>query len=814
MEDDSNTKDRLPDHLDEEATQSIDLSGLFTQELTASGSFDIRGEIWKTTFGKVIQALPIPALLIDQNLTVTIVNQACGRISDTYERAVGNRFPELVPHPASRQKVQDAADRVFVTRKPRILHATLQICQDSIYGRLTFRSIRIVHERFLLILVEDLSAARREVLLKEEHNKQLTREIERRKRAEEEHAQSEKRYREVVEKASEIIYQTDAKGFFTLVNPSACRLTGFTEQELLGRHYLEVISPDYQDRATRFYGIQFVKESPTTYWELPIITKNGEWVWIGQNVQLLREEGKAVGFQAIARDITQRKQFEDDLQQSKETIEALLNATTDFAVLLDTEGNVLCANKQLAEQLGVTLDELTGKNVFDYLNPEFVEPRRARLNEAVASGQPMRIEEEGMGGRIYDTSIYPAFNRGGGAQGVAVFARDITETKQLQEQLLQVSKMQALGTLAGGMAHDFNNLLQVVVGYADLLLLDKDTGHPDHGRLRAVRDAARKGRDLVQRILTFSRKADFSPRPYDLNHSVEHGRSLMYRTLPKTINIRTELAAKPLTISADPAQIEQVLLNMAFNAKDAMPEGGVLTLRTSRLISKRASLPGLPVLKGNDWALLEVSDTGHGMDRETLSHIFEPFFTTKSSGTGTGLGLAMVYGIVQSHGGHITCTSEPGTGTTFHLYFPTIPDTPEFDGEISCEMPAFGSETVLLVDDEEAVAAVGADILARAGYKVLTASSAIEALELYTRHMNEIELVILDLMMPEMSGIECLEALKGIDPDAAVLIASGFRDNGITKHKIAGAAAGFIAKPFEAKELLQTIRRILDKSEK
>jgi len=371
--------------------------------------------------------------------------------------------------------------------------------------------------------------------------------------------------------------------------------------------------------------------------------------------------------------------------------------------------------------------------------------------------------------------------------------------------------MEAIGTLAGGIAHDFNNLLQVVLGFSELLLAEKDEKHPDYADLRKIFHAARNGAGLVQRLLMFSRKSEPKTVPMNLNKQVLQIEKLLRRTIPKMVDISLDLSPDLPAINADPSQVEQVLMNLAVNARDAMPDVGKLTVKTSIVpLDEEYCRLHLEATPG-EYVLLEVSDTGHGMDKETLEHLFEPFFTTKEVGRGTGLGLAMVYGIVKQHNGHITVYSEIGKGTTFRLYFPTIPADEEPEEEITGVMPAFGTETVLLVDDEEFVRELGARILTKYGYTVLLAENGREALDLFTKKRTEISLVILDLIMPEMGGTECLKKLLKIDAHVNVLVASGFSADASLKEMMQMGAKGFASKPFRVRELLREIRRILDK---
>jgi nitrogen-specific signal transduction histidine kinase/CheY-like chemotaxis protein len=393
---------------------------------------------------------------------------------------------------------------------------------------------------------------------------------------------------------------------------------------------------------------------------------------------------------------------------------------------------------------------------------------------------------------------------------------DITERKRTEEerhkleaQLRHAQKMEAIGTLAGGVAHDFNNLLQVILGYAELMLLNRKNSDPEYDELREVVCAAARGSELVRQLLTFSRKVESKLRPLSLTHEVRQISELLSRTIPKMIEIELHLAEDLYAVNADPAQIEQILMNLAVNAKDAMPEGGKLVIRTENVYLDKDYCDAHVGAKPGHYALLVISDTGHGMDQHTLAHVFEPFFTTKGVGRGTGLGLAMVYGIVKNHDGCITCYSEVGCGTTFRIYLPVIGHLPETARRSVEQAVAGGSETVLLVDDEESVREVARQMLERFGYRVLLASDGETAVAEYVKRIGHVDLVILDLVMPGMGGKRCLEELLWVDPRARVLIASGHAAKDQTKGALEAGAKGFVAKPYELTKLLRAVRDVL-----
>jgi len=396
-------------------------------------------------------------------------------------------------------------------------------------------------------------------------------------------------------------------------------------------------------------------------------------------------------------------------------------------------------------------------------------------------------------------------------QDIDELKRSEGEKENLRQQLLQSQKMEAIGTLAGGVAHDFNNLLQIALGYSEILLNDKSPDHPDYDNLHKINSSARRGADLVQRLMVFSRKGDTKLRTLNLNHEVTEAKKLLDRTIPKMIAIELSLESWLPVINADPVQVEQILLNLAINAKDAMPEaGGKLTIETRNVTLDEDYCRGHLEAKQGQYIMISVSDTGHGMSQETVQHIFEPFFTTKGVGKGTGLGLAMVYGIMKHHEGFINCESEPNQGTTFRIYFPVVSTELEEDSEQESAVPQGGSETILLVDDEEFLCDIGSQILTRAGYTVLTATNARDALDLYRNQRSDISLVLLDLIMPGMGGKECFQELVNINPQVRVILSSGFLSDGAVEEARVFGFRGLVEKPYNMRQLLGMVREVLD----
>jgi PAS domain S-box-containing protein len=387
---------------------------------------------------------------------------------------------------------------------------------------------------------------------------------------------------------------------------------------------------------------------------------------------------------------------------------------------------------------------------------------------------------------------------------------DITDRKALEAQLIQAQKMEAVGTLAGGIAHDFNNLLQAVLGYTEILMGLHQQGSAEYEDLGKIYSAGKRGADLVKNLLTFSRKVEPKFRVVDLDREVIDVQKILLRTIPRTIKVVVRSRDYLQEIMADPSQIGQILMNLAVNARDAMPQGGTLRIETRNTVVDEESCRTNPEFKPGPYVLLTVSDTGHGMDKQTLERIFDPFFSTKEVGKGTGLGLATVYGIVKQHNGHILCSSEPGSGTTFRIYFPGIERVaPVEDLEREAEPPR-GTETILLADDEDMLLDLGKHILTSFGYHVLTAMNGKEALEIYERQGKNIALVMLDVNMPVMNGEQCLEEIRKINPKARVLIVTGFLDHVLKGSVAERLATGIVSKPYKVTQLLNEIRDVID----
>jgi two-component system cell cycle sensor histidine kinase/response regulator CckA len=491
------------------------------------------------------------------------------------------------------------------------------------------------------------------------------------------------------------------------------------------------------------------------------------------------------------RDITERKQAEERIHD----LARFTDESPYPVVRVTPQGSILYAN-QSARLLLPSWEWVTGATV--------PVPHAVELAAAWAANETRRIETRD-GTTVVELTLMPIPSRG----YINIYGRDVTEEKSLAEKFLQAQKMEAIGRFAGGIAHDFNNLLTVIGGYCDLAREDLPEGDAVRQKIDEISRAARQAAALTARLLAFSRKQVMVPRVLELNSLVTAEENILARLLGEDIQLVTSLRSEAGNIRADPGQVEQVLMNLAVNARDAMPRGGTLTVETFRRVLDKEYARSHPEVSAGDYACISVSDTGYGMERTVLSHVFEPFFTTKDPGKGTGLGLSTVYGIVTQSGGHVTCSSEPGTGTTFTLYFPRTIEPSEQTATTFSEAAALrGTETLLLVEDEEMVRRLTTSILANNGYTVIVASDGAEALAAIQSHREEIAMAITDVVMPGMNGKQLAERLLLARPSLKVLFVSGYSGDAIIQSML-GAGVDFIQKPFTSREMLSRIREIL-----
>ncbi len=505
-----------------------------------------------------------------------------------------------------------------------------------------------------------------------------------------------------------------------------------------------------------------------------------------------------------------RRLYEES-KRSEEIYRSLLHTAADAIVMYDLEGRVEYLSPEFTRIFGWRLEELRGSRL------PFVPDSERRASEEgirhiLTTGEGIQGFESRRltkSGDVIDVSISGSrYNdHEGNPAGLLVVLRDITEKKRMEAQFQVAQRLEAIGTLAGGIAHDFNNLLMAIQGNVSMMLQEADPMDPRTKRLREIEGQVQRGADLTRQLLGYARRGRYEVKPIDLNSLVKETAEAFGRTR-KDIRIHFDLLPDLEAVEADASQMEQVLLNLFVNAGDAMPEGGRLTLKTDNVTHEAMLGKPYQPRKGR-FVQLGVSDTGVGMDSETQQRLFEPFFTTKAPGKGTGLGLASVYGIIKAHGGYIDVFSCPGKGTTFKIYLPTS-EKPVSEAVSEPEpMQTTGKGTILLVDDEPVVLDVGSEMLETLGYRVIKASGGRKAVEIYMEDPKAIDLVVLDMVMPDMSGKEVFETLCKVDPEARVILSSGYSLEGQAGEILARGCRGFIQKPFDLKGLAQVVSAAL-----
>jgi len=513
-----------------------------------------------------------------------------------------------------------------------------------------------------------------------------------------------------------------------------------------------------------------------------------------------------------------RRQAEKKLNRSEEQYRTILQDLDDSYFEVDLAGNMTFFNDATCRTLGYTEDELMGMNNRSYMDKENAEKVSQAFSKIYTTGIPSKgfdyeiIKKDGSK-RTIEIAVSLIKDSGGQRIGFKAICRDITERKTLEAQLHQSQKMEAIGTLAGGVAHDFNNLLTTILGYADFALSSIDKDNPLYGDIEEIKEAGNRAVSLTSQLLAFSRKQIIQPKILDLNEGIQEIEKMLRRLIGENIELHTTLESGLRMVHADPGQIDQVTMNLAVNARDAMPQGGKLIIETANvdLTSDYFRDRGLDDRQG-PYVMLAVSDTGIGMDEETQAHIFEPFFTTKALGKGTGLGLSTVYGIVKQSGGFIWAYSEPGQGTAFKIYFPEVRGKATQKKEEYAGIETLnGSETVLVVEDDDLLRKMAEKVLRHYGYEVLIAQDGREALSLSTNHNGLIHIMVTDVVMPGMSGREVAEHLQPLRSEMQVLYMSGYTDKVIVSQQVLDPETDFLQKPFAPEDLVRRIREILDR---
>ena len=630
--------------------------------------------------------------------------------------------------------------------------------------------------------------------------------------------QSEREYRALFDnsRSATVIIEDDMR--ISLANAEFERLTGCSREEIEGKRTISSFADSENARRLETYHRlrrDKPSEAPKSY-AFTLIDRNGTVKEVLTTVAIIPGTRRSIASMA---DTSPLKKTQHELEERRFYLEKVLASVPDAIITLDGKHRVVEWNPGAEKMFGYTQKETTGKNLDDFVAKDSAYEEARGYTERVLAGEEIppfetiRYHKDGTSVHVIVSGSPIIIDD----QLVGIVARytDITDRKKAEEErrafenrLGHIQKMEAIGTLAGGIAHDFNNLLMGIQGRVSLMIMDTYAGHPFHEHLKQIQTIVKSGADLTKQLLGFARGGKYDVAATNINEVLQKSARMFGRT-KKEICIHTKYEKDLWMITADRGQLDQVLLNLFVNAWQAMPGGGNLHLSTRNVSVSDEEAAGFQVPPG-DYVALTVTDTGIGMDEETRQRIFEPFFTTKDMGRGTGLGLASVYGIVKNHDGFIDVTSSPGEGTTFTLYFPSIQQPKEGGNSLEERNQIMrGEGTILLIDDEAIIRDVGKEILEALGYTVITAASGSEAITLYESGGNDIDLVILDMIMPEMSGGAVLDSLKKYDPTVSVLLSSGYNVTADMENMIDKDCKGFIQKPFTIEQLSQSVAKAL-----
>ena len=627
--------------------------------------------------------------------------------------------------------------------------------------------------------------------------------------------ESKEKYRLLVKNLPSIVYKGYKDWSVEFFDEKIERLTGFDVDKINSKQITMldlIVDEDIESAKNTF--IRALKTDKSYVREFRIRSKTGDIHWMQERGQIICDDnGKIEYVSGVFFDITDRKHAEEVLRQSETRLKAVFEANPDPMVVYDSNGHPQYLNPEFINVFGWTIEDLKGKRI-PFVPDDQKEITASKIKELYDYQKPVRFESTRLTneGQLLDIFISAAIIKDSEStsSGTVVILTDITEKKRLEARLQGAQRMEAIGTLAGGIAHDFNNLLMGIQGNASLLLFNKDAVHPDYEQLKNIESYVLQGSDLTRQLLGFARGGKYEVEVLNLNEVIKRENRMFTRT-KKEIVIHEQYDKDLWSVKVSKGQIEQVLLNLYVNAWQAMPAGGDIYVQTNNILLDQHFIKPFQITPGK-YVKISIIDSGTGMDEATLQRIFEPFFTTKKMGRGIGLGLASVYGIIKNHGGFIDVYSEKGKGTSFYIYLPAIDTQNALQNKDigPTDKITPGTETILFVDDEDMITDVGRQLLEKLGYTVLTAGSGREAIEIYQKHLNEISLVIIDMIMPGLNGGETYDELKKIDSDIKVLLASGYSMDGMAQDILDRGCHGFIQKPFNIITLSHKIRTVLD----
>lgn len=600
-------------------------------------------------------------------------------------------------------------------------------------------------------------------------------------------------------------------------------MLGYSVEEWLStpNFWLSVVHPDDKEQTAKSAAADFASGKSSRL-EFRWVAKDGRILWVKSNSALIMDdEGRPVGLRGVTIDITERKQAEVAIKEAEERYRSIFENAIEGIFQSTTDGKFISVNPAMARILGYESPEeliasRTDIGIQHYVDPNSREQLLQLLAEqGIVVGYECEVYRKNLSRIWVIENIRVICDESGTVLHYEGSIEDITERKMLEEQFRQSQKLEAVGMLAGGIAHDFNNLLTAITGYSSLTLMRLKAEDPLWQNIEEIKKAGDRAAALTRQLLAFSRKQVLQLQILNLNDVVSEMEKMLKRLIGEDIELRTVLDPELGTIKSDPGQIEQIIMNLLVNARDAMPQGGKLTIETKNVYLDEDYVRHHIAVNPGPYVMLAVSDTGIGMDEKIRGHIFEPFFTTKEAGRGTGLGLSTVYGIVKQSGGNIWVSSEVGQGTIFNIYLPrTDEGTRDYKRSADTVADLHGTETILLVEDDEMVRKLASQVLEIYGYQVLEATNGGTAFLICERHSGPIHLLITDVIMPEISGLELANRLAQLRPDMKVLYMSGYTDNAIAHRGVLGEDANFIQKPFSPDALAYKVRELLDTPKK
>jgi PAS domain S-box-containing protein len=630
----------------------------------------------------------------------------------------------------------------------------------------------------------------------------------------------EKHFRAISENSLDVVSLLDQEGVLTYNSPSLHRVLGYQPEELLGQSAFSLIHPDDLARVQEDLRKCIATPQATTTSKFRVRNKDGNWRYLEAICKSFLDDPEVAGVVVNSRDVSERHLVEQALRESEQRFRQLFEDSPDAVLVHDTQGNVLDANLAAARLHGLEREKLAGMNIASLVpqdDREVVLAQFARL----AKGELQQLEWKSISanGWLLPVEIRTSLIDYSGKPALLLHMRDISERKKAEEalrsmeqELRQAQKMEAIGQLAGGVAHDFNNILTVIQGHASLLRSSAGAGGAMATSADQICQAAERAAGLTRQLLTFSRRQTMQPKQLDLNSVVSNMTKMLARILGEDIALQFNYAPNLPLVHADAGMIEQVLLNLAVNSRDAMPSGGQLTINIASVVLAAEPAKEHPEGRAGKFVCLSVKDTGSGIDAETLPRIFEPFFTTKEIGKGTGLGLATVYGIMKQHQGWVEVESEPGSGTTFHSYLPSLGETGVPEAEtVAAEPLRGGTETILVVEDEGPVRELVCRVLRGIGYEVLQAGSGMEALKIWRQNKDRIDLLLTDIVMPDgMTGRDLAEKAQAEKSGLKAIFTSGYSSDIVGKDFIIEEGVNYLQKPYLPQKLIRVIRKCLD----